>query len=219
MRSTNDGIRQILIHVKFHTTPTQLTFSQQRAQRQTYLFPHFAAMSRHNADIPFAAAKSTPATQAKSKGVVGSAAPGLPPPTAAAQNKAAAARPPARDMPTQTCPERFVIWIGQKHSTSAIQSEAGLRQALAPFQPFELHNRGFDGGGFCLVKSHSLEIAWKLFAFGKKNGLNLGKQNSPMIESVNDKKPAPPLSPEDMRRIWSETWPGCIMRFFYTYDN
>ena len=127
----------------------------------------------------------------------------LPPPTSPAPHNLTSKSAPAA--PPHPKPERFVIWIGQKHST--IQSEAGLRKAFAPFTPYEFHSR-FESGGFCLVKTSSLLTAWRIFAFGKKAGLDLGKHPGPQIETVKDTKIAPPLAPNEMNQIWAEVSPG-----------
>ncbi|CAK9101148.1 unnamed protein product, partial [Durusdinium trenchii] len=124
----------------------------------------------------------------------------LPPPTSPAPHNLTSKSAPAA--PPHPKPERFVIWIGQKHST--IQSEAGLRKAFAPFMPYEFHSRKFESGGFCLVKTSSLTTAWRIFAFGKKAGLDLGKHPGPQIETVKDTKIAPPLAPNEMNQIWAE---------------
>lgn len=70
------------------------------------------------------------------------------------------------------------VWVG--HRNSALLTIRALREALEEFgiQP-EIHDRQYDDGKYCLLKTRDVKTAWLMYDFLVEKGCNLGQNTGP----------------------------------------
>ena len=100
--------------------------------------------------------------------------------------------------------EKYCVWIGHRHSP--VHTDRDLRTFMNAVQPFEYHGRGYNEGGFAMLKTKSLKQAWIIYEYGKFHKFNLGKEGGPMKEGLAGREKAPHVDvQQDIAAILAQT--------------
>lgn len=105
----------------------------------------------------------------------------------------------------------YVIYVAANHSPCSTVRD--LRNVIDSFMPVEIHGRGYDTGGFVLLKSFDLQRVWALWHYLKQNGFNIGVEKGPTIEAQGGRRLAPfphPGQDEALLKEQNRTW-ACIL--------